>query len=100
MLLDKRTLEVIEGMIKTAKAKVLNDYGCQEGDRDWLEANVDSYDQPEHRIRLIVLEGSPAKGFIIVNYGLGEVQAFNCAGKALKRYSYWEWRHRIREVTE
>jgi hypothetical protein len=53
-------------------------------ERKWLEANLDSYESPDHRIRVLVLEGSPAKGYVIVNYGTETVLAFDVFDKKLK----------------
>lgn len=57
-----------------------------ESDRRWLEASLDSYDDKSHRVSLIVQEGSPAKGYIIANYGTEQVIAFDYDGTKLKTY--------------
>ncbi|GIK23660.1 MAG: hypothetical protein BroJett005_30740 [Ignavibacteriota bacterium] len=55
--------------------------------RKWLEASLDSYNADSNRVTLFVLEGSPAKGYIIANYGTKQVIAFDYYGRKRRTYS-------------
>lgn len=76
----------IKKYIEKAKEKVMNDYGRMVN-RRWLDVFVDSYESNRERIRLLVWEGSPAKGYIIINYGTGSIMAFDVNDKLLKKYN-------------
>jgi hypothetical protein len=78
----------IEEFIEKCKQAVIKDYeGKETTDRPWLEAHVDSYGSAKYRIQVFVLEGSPAKGYVVANYGHTRVQAFDGRGKKLVEYS-------------
>jgi hypothetical protein len=88
-LLIKEVKEMvkIEDLIERAKEDVV----CAVGEggsrqRRWLEANVDSYNSSTFRIKVLVLEGSEPRGWVIVNYYLKFVQAFGKDGKMLSEY--------------
>jgi hypothetical protein len=51
--------------------------------RKWLSATVDSYQQKDNRVEIIVLEGSPAKAVIYANYGIAEVILFGVDGRKI-----------------
>lgn len=51
--------------------------------RNWFECHVDSYDSESERISFIVCEGSPVKGFIIVNYGSHTITAIDAWGNKI-----------------
>lgn len=54
-------------------------------DRRWLTTFVDCYSAAHNRVELLVLEGSPAKGYILIVHGLPtKVIGLNSAGKAVK----------------
>lgn len=75
----------VDELIEEAKQIVIKKYEHKDTTkRKWLEANLDSYENPNHRIRVLVLEGSPAKGYIIANYGTARVTAFDVYDKKLK----------------
>lgn len=59
--------------------------------RKWKEVSVDSYNEPNSRLTLIVCEGSPVKGFVIVNYGTKSVTAYDAKGNQIKTYKNLEW---------
>ncbi|GAN34101.1 MAG: hypothetical protein DYG83_03405 [Candidatus Brocadia sp. AMX2] len=73
----------MEQLIEQAKKLIAKRW--DEG-RKWLETSLDSYGDKSYRVSLFVLEGSPAKGYIIANYGMGRVTAFGCDGTRLKTY--------------
>lgn len=52
--------------------------------RRWLIAHLDSYDSFSNRLTLYALEGSPCKGWVVVNHALDLIQAFDCRGKPIK----------------
>ena len=82
--MNKTRKEIMNLLIDKAKKKVIKAYeGREYSDRAWLETHVDSYKEDRHRIQLIVLEGSPVKGYVIVNYGRGLVRAYSCHDKCI-----------------
>jgi hypothetical protein len=75
-------------LIEKAKLAVVKAYEGQETtQRNWIEAHADSYKNPLYRIQVFVLEGSPAKGCVVADYGHGVVQAFDAHCKKLKQFS-------------
>ena len=56
-------------------------------DRHWLRALVKCYDNPEHGITLYVLEGSPPRGYVIVNHATKRVIAYDAADAHIKTYN-------------
>ncbi len=54
-------------------------------ERRWLSSCVDSYGCGSYRVVLYVLEGSPAKGYVIANYGTHQIFAFDGRGRRIKR---------------
>jgi len=76
--------EKFEGVIEKAKRKIEESYGGMK--RQWLKTKIDSYENPLYRIELYVYEGSPPKGYIVVNYGRGLVHAFNAWGEKIYTY--------------
>ena len=75
---------IINELIEKAKLKVFST--CphpDDNERPWLEADIDSYSSKSTRIKLLVLEGSPPRGIIIVNYPLGTVTAINMYNQRL-----------------
>lgn len=85
----QRKAEKMEEMIQKAKQKVISAYersGITQ--RSWLEASPpDSYSNKAFRVTIFVLEGSPCKGYIIVNYATATVRAFGCHDKPLWTYN-------------
>ncbi len=70
--------------IVKAKQKVVEKYEHgKTTERQWLQASVDSYDNSEYRVELFVLEGSPAKGLVIVNWGARWIKAIDLWGNQL-----------------
>ena len=67
----------MEQLIERAKRLVEHWYNCRQGERPWLEAEPPySYDNPEYKVKLLVLEGSPPKGYILVDYSYRMVKLF------------------------
>ena len=81
--------ETFEEAIEKAKLSVIKSYDCKGSvERKWLEANLDSYEEKHSRLKILVREGSPPKGHIIVNYGHQTVTAFDALGKKLYTWRY------------
>lgn len=79
---------LMQETIEKAKERVMakyNDYG-----RTWLEGKIpDSYNDPEYKVSLFVLAGSPPRGYVLADYNTGIVIAF---GFSLKRlYTYYAY---------
>ena len=80
--------------IEKAKQRIMNRYSRTKKEKDdfktrqWLGCHVDSYEEEEHRISVLVCEGSPVKGIIIVNDGRATVMAFDAWGKRLRSDTY------------
>ena len=55
--------------------------------RKWLTCSVDSYKSESNRISFIVCEGSPVKGYVVVNYGADTVTAVDAWGKQLQTWT-------------
>ena len=73
------------------KAKGVIEKHCVDGNkREWLDANVDSYNAPRNRIQLLVLQGSPPRGRVIVNYSAGIIQGFDGGGRKVfnRKFGY------------
>jgi hypothetical protein len=78
--------EDFEKQVEKCKQAVIMAYeGQPTTQRKWLEAHCDSYRNPDYRVQLFVLEGSPPKGCVVVDYGHGVVLAFDAHGKKLKQ---------------
>lgn len=69
----------IEDCIALAKNHVRKSFaGDLDGNRRWLQAEPPhSYGDEQYRVCLWVLEGSPAKGYVLVDYGTGAVAAID-----------------------
>jgi hypothetical protein len=75
-------------LVEICKQAVIETYEHQPTtERKWLEVHVDSYENTNYKIQLSVLEGSPAKGYVVADYGREIVQAFDPWGKRLKRFT-------------
>ncbi len=77
----------MEDAIELAKNKVIEAYdrpgSCE---REWIVANADSYREVRQRVAVLVREGSPAKGYVIANYGRLTVMAFNVHDELLFKW--------------
>lgn len=85
--------EPFEIAMEKAKRKVMSCYGCTDyytNDRRWKQVYVDSYNIPDYRIALIVWTGSPAKGYIVINYGRGVIRAFGVDDKCIGVFNFRE----------
>ena len=76
--------------IEKAKHQVEVWCGCVGSGRRWLTAStIDSYNDPNYRIELFVLEGSPAKGYVVADWGNRtlRIQCFDLS-KLYRSFSY------------
>lgn len=82
---ERRMKETIE----KAKMAVVKKYEHMETTkRKWLEASApDSYSNPEYRMTLLVLEGSPPKGFVVVNHPRRKAIAFDAFCNRIRTYT-------------
>ena len=65
----------VELLIEKAKRRVELTYGGVK--RKWLVAKPEnSYDSNMYSVKLLVLEGSPPKGYILADYCYGIVKGF------------------------
>lgn len=80
-------LQIMEKVIGRAKEAVENNYGDRYGGRLWLDTSLDSYASEHNRMRLLVFEGSPAKGYVVANYATGIVRAYDAWDKRIATYS-------------
>jgi len=78
----------INELIERAKIAVIKkDCGATTTIRRWLESwGPDSYDDKNYRIKLFVLEGSPARGYVIANYYTNSAIAFDGFDKKIKTF--------------
>jgi hypothetical protein len=84
---------LLKEAVEKAKARVIEAYEhCDHTERQWLHTFLDSYQTSDYRVELHVLEGSPCKGFVVVNRGRGEVIAFDCRDKRLYTWKIRELR--------
>lgn len=74
--------------IEINRAKKLLTFGPGIDTPKWLEATPEhSFGKEEHMVRIIVLEGSPPKGYILADYTYGLVKIFRGSDlRTLKTY--------------
>lgn len=76
---------LMQDAIEKAKERVMakyNDYT-----RTWLEGKIPhSYNDPEYKVALFVLAGSPPRGYVLADYYSGIVIAFSFALDRLHTY--------------
>ena len=76
----------IEEAIEKAKKIAIKSYeGKEMTERRWLVHHVDSYENPHNRVSFFVLEGSPPKAVVYVNYGHRFILVINAWGKVIKK---------------
>jgi hypothetical protein len=80
-------------LIEKAKDCVVKNYDNRPRPfiRPWLEASPpDSYGDPSYRMSLCVFEGSPAKGWVVVNHSLRQAWAFDGWGNKIGTFSWFD----------
>jgi len=73
--------------IDEAKREVIFAYYGQ--DKKECKWTVISYDDGTGLFEIHILEGTPLKGFVIANYGLGVVTAYKSDQREILRYEVW-----------
>jgi len=64
--------------IRFAKNRLEKKYSNQENDFNWLETKpLYPHKDDAFMIRLFVMEGKPPKGYILVDYSSGIIEAFS-----------------------
>lgn len=86
--------EFIEQLIEEAKFKVIKHRGIKDCinkeinyKRRWLHTELTSYHDKQYDIELFALEGSPIKGYVIVNRVCRYIIAYDLFGKILKKWN-------------
>lgn len=79
--------DIRQVFIERAKLRVEKNYSCKPGDRRWLAGSPpDSYESETYRVELLVLEGSPPKGFVLATHNAVLALCFD--GRVLRRWDY------------
>jgi len=89
------TQQEFEEVIENAKRLIMNKtkYGQgEDANRPWrrVRAKHESWLDGSMDIELIMFEGSPAKGYILVNYGTKNIIAFGPHDKQLHKWNLVE----------
>jgi hypothetical protein len=82
----------LEDLIEKAKLRVLRayDHNIPPMQRKWLIASPpDSYQCSDYRTTLMVLEGSPCKGYLIVDYYKSMIIGIDAWGKKILTWHAW-----------
>ena len=100
--MDKK--EIIK-LIEKAKIRVENKYEGhilkgERSKRNWLKTHVDSYEGKSNRVTFLVLEGSPPKGYVIINPGHGLILALDCQLNKLHTYRTYQAFYGIEGIGE
>ena len=75
----------IKEKVENAKMRVIESYELRKTtERQWLEAILDSYGDEANRVKVLVLEGSPSKGTVLINYSRMLVLSVDSWGNVLK----------------
>jgi hypothetical protein len=86
MTKEKESNKEILNLIEHAKHRVEQEFGGVK--RDWLEAEPrHSYSSGGYKVKVFVLEGSPPKGYILVDFCWGIVKAFGVRMRLLHTYT-------------
>lgn len=74
----------LSGLTLEARRRVVWACGsAHDHDRLWLEAHIISENDPNTRLTLLVYEGNPPRGWVLVNRARNFAQAFNSQGKKI-----------------
>jgi hypothetical protein len=81
---EKKEQQIMEKLINQTIVKVEKNYDVPNSiKRNWLKTNLDSYEDSRFRIELHVREGSPCKGYILIDRRNGIVRGYNIDGKQI-----------------
>ncbi|MFZ3077664.1 MAG: hypothetical protein WA139_04370 [Candidatus Aenigmatarchaeota archaeon] len=86
-------------LIEDAKKKVEKSYdGSKIEKRRWFEAHFDQYNTSGNRFSIFVREGTPNKGFVVVDRGAnGSIHAFDVNGHPIKLFTSEKQRNKRKE---
>jgi len=75
-------------LIVQAKENVIKSYRDSEDTRKrkWLKSVIKPYGGSHQAVVVLVLEGSPVKGLIVINYGRGTIIGYDCWMKKVCDY--------------
>ena len=83
-----------ERLIEKAKRQVELWYQCVGKGREWLTAEpIKSYGSATHRVETFVLQGSPAKGIVLADWGSRTVRAVSVCNYQTRSYKQGIWHH-------
>ena len=69
---------VMEELIKKEKKVAIEINEGDHRERKWLEATpLDSYGDPEYRVRFFILEGLPPRAYVIASYYHSRVEVYD-----------------------
>ena len=80
--------KAIQLAIDQAKESVIKSYGHKDYSRPWVVARArhEGWEDGSQDMELHMWEGSPAKGWVVVNYGSGTATAFGVNGRKIHTY--------------
>ena len=87
-----RTEKLMSELIGKAKKAVVRAWeGRETTERRWHTISFIPYgNMKDHRLEIHILVGTPVKGFVVANYGLGVVVAYDYNQKEIRRYNVVE----------
>ena len=79
-------------LVEKAKKAVVRAWeGRETTERHWHTISFIPYgNMDEQRLEIHILVGTPVKGFVVANYGLGVVTAYDWNQKQIRRFSRLE----------
>ncbi len=83
---------LMDELVEKAKKAVVRAWeGRETTERRWHTISFVPYgNMREQRLEIHILVGTPVKGFVVANYGLGVVTAYDWNQKQLCRYSFMQ----------
>jgi hypothetical protein len=80
-------LRTIEEQVERAKLAVVRRLeGKGTTERRWLKSAIVPYSDHNNQLLVLALEGTPVRGYIIVNFGNGKVSGYDAWGTKLCGY--------------
>jgi len=83
---------IMDELVAKAKKAVVRAWeGRETTERRWHTISFIPYgNMREQRLEIHILVGTPVKGFVVANYGLGVVTAYDWNQKQIRRYSFMQ----------
>jgi hypothetical protein len=91
MKMNLESYPSLEELLEKAKQEAINE--CEKlkqhraSERKWLIVSCDSYCSKNNRVELLILEGSPPRAMILVNYPLKLILVFDMFGRRITTLS-------------